>query len=90
MVHSTASAKIVPNGNSPMNTVSAMQPIAEAVRRTRQLHGLTQFDLAGLSGTGPRFISELENAKPTVAMNKVLAVLATLGLRLEVREVNSP
>ena len=72
-----------------MNT-SAMQPIAEAVRRTRRHHGLTQADLAGLSGTGPRFISELENAKPTVAMNKVLAVLATLGLRLDVHEISPP
>lgn len=70
-----------------MDAPSAMQPIADAVRRTRRHHGLTQSDLAGLSGTGPRFISELENAKPTVAMNKVLAVLATLGLRLEVREM---
>jgi y4mF family transcriptional regulator len=67
-----------------------MQAIAEAVRRTRRDHGLTQSDLAGLSGTGPRFISELENAKPTVAMNKVLAVLATLGLRLDVREISPP
>ncbi len=73
-----------------MNTPSAMQAIAEAVRRTRRDHGLTQSDLAGLSGTGPRFISELENAKPTVAMNKVLAVMATLGLRLEVREISPP
>ncbi len=70
-------------------STSAIQSIAEAVRRTRRLHGLTQSDLAGLSGTGPRFISELENAKPTVAMNKVLTVLAVLGLRLDVRDANS-
>lgn len=56
--------------------------IAQVVRATRQRHGLTQAQLAGLSGTGLRFISELERGKPSVAMNKVVAVLAVLGLRL--------
>lgn len=59
--------------------------IATAVRTARQSHRLTQAQLAGLSGTGLRFVSELERGKPTLALNKVLAVLSTLGLRLEVR-----
>lgn len=45
---------------------------------------MTQADLAGLSGTGLRFISELERGKSSVALNKVLAVLSALGLRLQV------
>jgi y4mF family transcriptional regulator len=60
--------------------------LAAAVRAARQRHGLTQAQLAGLSGTGLRFIGELEAAKPTVALNKVVAVLAALGLRLDVVE----
>lgn len=72
-----------------LNTSSPLQTLAETVRRVRQRHHLTQADLAGLAGTGPRFISELENAKPTVAFNKVLDVLAVLGLRLEVHESDS-
>jgi HTH-type transcriptional regulator / antitoxin HipB len=59
--------------------------IAAAVRTTRQNHQLTQAQLAGLSGTGLRFISDLERGKPTLALNKVLAVLSALGLRLVVR-----
>lgn len=60
--------------------------LARAVRDTRRLHGLTQAELAGLSGTGLRFIGELERGKSTVSLNKVVDVLAVLGLRLSVLE----
>ena len=53
-----------------------------AVRQARKANVLTQADLAGLAGTGPRFISELERGKPNVELGKVLDVLAVLGLRL--------
>lgn len=55
-----------------------------AIRRARKSQGLTQAELAGLAGTGLRFLSELENGKRTVALGKVLDVLAVLGLRLGV------
>jgi HTH-type transcriptional regulator / antitoxin HipB len=67
-----------------LNISTDIEAIAHAVRKARLRHGLTQTQLAGLSGTGLRFISELERGKPTVAMNKVVAVLAVLGLRLSV------
>lgn len=60
--------------------------IAQAVRQARLRHRLTQTELAGLAGTGLRFISELERGKPNVALNKLLAVLAVLGLRMQVVE----
>ncbi|HEY4530683.1 MAG TPA: type II toxin-antitoxin system Y4mF family antitoxin [Luteimonas sp.] len=53
-----------------------------AVREARKTHGLTQAELAGLAGTGLRFIGELERGKPTLEVGKVLDVLAVLGLRL--------
>ncbi|UAY75128.1 type II toxin-antitoxin system Y4mF family antitoxin [Pseudoxanthomonas sp. X-1] len=56
------------------------------VRQVRKAHGLTQSQLAGLAGTGVRFVSELERGKPNVALDKVLAVLAVLGLRLQAVE----
>lgn len=62
----------------------AISDIATAARAARQRHRLTQAQLAGLSGTGLRFISELERGKPTLALNKVLAVLSALGLQLKV------
>jgi HTH-type transcriptional regulator/antitoxin HipB len=58
--------------------------IGAAVRRARKTHGLTQSQLAGLAGTGLRFVSELERGKPNVALDKTLAVLAVLGLRLQI------
>ena len=56
--------------------------LGTAVRQARKVHGLTQADLAGLAGTGPRFISELERGKASAELGKVLDVLAVLGLRL--------
>lgn len=58
--------------------------IGAVVRQTRREHGLTQSQLAGLAGTGLRFVSELERGKPSVALDKMLAVLAVLGLQLTV------
>ena len=58
------------------------EEIGVAIRKARKAHGLTQAALAGLAGTGVRFISELERGKPGVELCKVLDVLAVLGLRL--------
>lgn len=44
---------------------------------------MTQEDLALTSGTGVRFIVDLEKGKPTCQIGKVLAVLQTLGIRVE-------
>lgn len=58
------------------------QALGLAIRHARKAHHLTQAELAGLAGAGPRFISDLERGKPTVELGKVLDVLAVLGLRL--------
>lgn len=58
--------------------------LAAVVRKARLHHGLTQVQLAGLAGTGVRFVGDLERGKPRLALGKVLDVLAALGLRLEV------
>lgn len=52
------------------------------IRDARKQQGLTQEDLAGLTGTGRRFISDLEQGKETAELGKVLAVLASLGFAL--------
>lgn len=57
--------------------------LAVLMRHTRKTQGLTQDDLAGLSGLGRRFISELENGKETAQIGKVLLVLNVLGIRLD-------
>ena len=58
--------------------------LASSVRSRRKALGLTQTSLAELAGTSMRFVHTLENAKGTVRLDKVLDVLAVLGLDLQV------
>jgi len=55
------------------------------IKKTRKALKVTQRDLALTSGTGLRFIIELEQGKPTCQLEKVLTVLRTLGLQLEIK-----
>lgn len=57
--------------------------IGELVRSTRKSMGVTQKDLAMTSGTGMRFIIDLEKGKPTCQIGKALTVLHTLGIKIE-------
>jgi y4mF family transcriptional regulator len=56
--------------------------IGKLVRETRKRLGVTQKALALTSGTGLRFIIELERGKGTAEIGKVLTVLQTLGIQL--------
>lgn len=57
--------------------------IGTMVRTIRKKLGVTQKDLALTSGTGLRFIIDLEKGKPTCQLAKVLTVLQTLGIQVE-------
>ena len=65
-----------------MTRIASSTDIGAVVRRARKIAGLRQDDLAGLAGVGTRFLIELEAGKPTVRLDKLLAVLATLGIEL--------
>lgn len=56
--------------------------LGSAVRSKRKQDGLTQQDLAAIANVGVRFISDLENGKPTVQLDSVITVLQALGLQL--------
>jgi y4mF family transcriptional regulator len=56
--------------------------IGELVKATRKSLAVTQKNLAMTSGTGLRFIIELEKGKPTCQLSKVLTVLNTLGVTM--------
>ena len=49
------------------------------VLRERKAQELRQAELAAAAGVGIRFIVDLEAGKPTLQLEKVLQVLATLG-----------
>ena len=57
--------------------------IGEMVKATRKSLAVTQRDLAMTSGTGLRFIIELEKGNPTCQLSKVLTVLNTLGITIK-------
>lgn len=59
------------------------QQIGQLVKKARKTLGVTQKDLALTSGTGLRFIIELEQGKPTCQIGKVLTVLHTLGITIQ-------
>ena len=58
--------------------------LASAVRRRREALHLRQEEVADLAQTSARFVHTLEAGKPTVRLDKVLAVLQVLGLGLRV------
>ena len=66
--------------------VKSVMDIGAAVRSKRKGDGLTLVDASGLCNVNYRFLSNLENGKPTVRLDKVLQVLAALGLELEIKE----
>ena len=59
------------------------QQIGQLVKTARKTLGVTQKDLALTSGTGLRFIIELEQGKRTCQIGKVLTVLHTLGITMQ-------
>lgn len=58
------------------------EQIGEMVRSARKGQGVTQKELAMTSGTGLRFIIDLEKGKATCQIGKVLTVLNTLGITM--------
>lgn len=58
------------------------QELGEIVRKRRKSLKMKQADLALVSGTGVRFISDLENGKETCVVGKTLKVMANLGMDL--------
>lgn len=70
--------------------VKSASDIGAAVREKRKESKLTLAEAAGLCNVNYRFLSDLENGKPTVRLDKVLQVLAALGLDLALQERTWP
>ena len=58
------------------------QVFGDFIKKRRKELGMNQAELALVSGTGMRFISDLENGKETCELGKALSVLANLGIEL--------
>jgi y4mF family transcriptional regulator len=73
---------IVPVREQDVIAISVKE-VGVVIRESRKRLGVTQKDLALTSGTGLRFIIELEKGKDTCQIGKVLTVIQTLGIRIE-------
>ena len=64
--------------------ITDSKQLGTIIRLRRKGLKLTQKDLAFTSGTGTRFISDLEKGKQTCEIGKVLIVLNSLGIRFNI------
>ena len=63
-----------------MVTIHSTEDIGSAIRDRRKQLGYTQAFLAEYAGVSTSFLSELENGKETVQINKLMDVLSLLGM----------
>lgn len=75
---------ILPLGNMKDERLENSAEVGRLVQQERKRQKLSQLQLAGLANTGIRFVSDLENGKGTVQLQKLIAVLSALGLGLYV------
>jgi len=66
------------------------EQIGKLIHKTRKRIGVTQKNLALTSGTGLRFIIDLEKGKPTCEIGKALTVLQTLGIKITLTPPSAP
>ena len=65
-----------------MTRVANVGELASLIRLERWRQGITQAELAGLSGGGVSFLSQLVNGSESAEVGKVLSVLTMLGIDL--------
>jgi len=73
------------NEKLPYGIIIGTKDLGRCVRAQRKAQGATQAEFASLCGVGIRFISELENGKPTMELGKVMQVLKCLGLEVSIQ-----
>ena len=71
---------ILPLGNMKHEQLYSAADVGKLILAERKRQKLSQLQLAGLANTGIRFVSDVENGKGTVQLQKLLAVISALGL----------
>ncbi|EKE10158.1 MAG: XRE family transcriptional regulator [uncultured bacterium] len=69
-----------------MKEIKTTQALGQFMREARKSQGLTQEQLASVSGTGRRFIFDLESGKESCHLDKTLKVLTMLGFELYIHQ----
>jgi y4mF family transcriptional regulator len=65
-----------------MQTITDIKSLGLLIREERRAQGLTQEQLAGLTGVGVRFVRELEAGKESCQIGRALQVTTALGLEI--------
>ena len=69
-----------------MMKIESSAVLGSLIRRERKAQGLTQTELAALTGVGIRFLRELELGKENCRIGLAFQVMAALGLRIDVKD----
>jgi transcriptional regulator with XRE-family HTH domain len=65
--------------------VRTTEEIGSLIRLVRNEQGINQMVVAGIFGSGNRFISDAENGKKTIQAQKLLDLLGMVGLEVVIR-----
>ena len=65
--------------------VSSTDEIGRLIRMVRNEQGINQMVVAGMFGSGNRFVSDAENGKKTIQAQKLLDLLGMVGLEVVIR-----
>ena len=68
-----------------MSSKTKIKALSNKLESKRKALGLTQVEVADLAGVSARFMYDLERGKPSMSLEKFLAVVTTLGLELELK-----
>ncbi len=63
----------------------ATQELAATLREIRKKHGISQGELAQISGVSLPSISRFERGKDTIRLDVLMKILAALGYSLEIK-----
>ena len=64
--------------------------MGQAIREVRKEKKMTQEDLADITGTSMKFISNVEQGKASVQMDKVIDLTRALGLQIYLTREQGP
>ena len=69
-----------------ITAVKDPKEIGALVRQARKQAKLKQAEAAAMCGIGTRFLSDLENGKPTLHLGKTLQVMKAFGLVILIKK----
>jgi HTH-type transcriptional regulator / antitoxin HipB len=70
-------------------TISTMRELGELLRHVRKSSHVTQGTIAGMANWGGRYVSDVENGKPTVRAQMLFDLIGWLGLEIVIRKKGS-